>query len=92
MTVRVAVPEPVTLCGLRPRVIPVPKDELVSATVPVNPFSAETLMVEVEDWPAVIVRAEGVAEMLKSGPITSTPTDVVWIIDGEVLVPLTGTL
>jgi hypothetical protein len=58
-------------------VIPESKDELVSATTPAKPFSAFTLMVDVDDWPAVIVRAPGVAVRLKSGPITSTLTNVV---------------
>jgi hypothetical protein len=57
--------------------MPGSKEELVSATIPANPFSPVTVIVDVEDRPAVIVRAVGLADRVKSGPITSTPTNVV---------------
>jgi len=58
-------------------VIPGSKDELVSDTIPANPFSPVTVIVDVEDRPAVIVRAVGLADRVKSGPITCTLTNVV---------------
>ena len=41
--------------------------ELVSATVPVNPLSGATVMVEVVAVPAIAVTAVGLALTLKSG-------------------------
>jgi len=61
----VAVPDPTMMLGLiDPQVNP---DGIVSVrdTVPENPLSAVTVMVEVADWP-VLVGAGELAEMEKS--------------------------
>jgi len=61
----VAVPDPVMLLGI---IDPQPRPdgiESVSDTVPENPLSAVTVMVEVADWP-VLVGAGELAEMEKS--------------------------
>ena len=65
MHARVAVPEPVTLVGaIAPQVSPA---GTVSArlTTPVNPFTAVTVMVEVEEEPAGTEAGE-VAAIVKS--------------------------
>ena len=62
----VAVPDPIMLLGIiDPQVRP---DGIVSVrdTVPENPFSADTVMVDVPDCPALIGVGE-LAEMEKSG-------------------------
>lgn len=73
--VSVAVPEPVTLVGLMDALTPI---GLVTAneTVPENPFSDVTVIVEVSEEPAVSVRLLGLALMKKSGvegPWTASP-------------------
>jgi len=62
----VAVPDPTMLLGLiDPQVRP---DGIVSVrdTVPVNPLSEETVIVDVVDWPALTADGE-LADMEKSG-------------------------
>ena len=71
-----AVPEPVTLCGLmfarRPGV-----DDSVRKTVPVNPLRAVTVIMEVAVDPAGTTTCVGLAVIAKSGSallVTVTPT------------------
>ncbi len=63
------------LAGVRVQVKPAGDTALVSATVPVKPFSGATVIVEVAAVPAVVVTAVGLAVTLKS--ITATVTVVV---------------
>jgi hypothetical protein len=57
----------VILAGESVHVRPVAGDtELVNVTVPVNPWSGATVMVEVEAVPAVVVTEVGLAVTLKS--------------------------
>jgi hypothetical protein len=61
------------LDGVRVQVKPVAGDiEEVSATVPVNPFTGATVMVEVAAVPAVVVTAVGAAVTVKSVTVTVT--------------------
>jgi hypothetical protein len=61
------------LDGVRVQVKPVAGDiEEVSATVPVNPFTGATVMVEVAAVPAVAVTAVGAAVTVKSVTVTVT--------------------
>jgi len=46
--------------------------ELVRATVPVNPFTGATVIVEVAAVPAVVVTAVGDAATVKSRTVTVT--------------------
>ena len=72
--VRVAVPEPVMLVGFMTAPIPL-EWARVSKTVPENPLTEVTVIVEVPEAPGAIVRLEGVAEMEKSGtPVPETVT------------------
>ena len=88
-----AVPDPVMLLGLiDPQVRP---DGIVSVrdTVPENPLSAVTVIVDEADWPALIGAGEE-AEMVKSagngGCCTETRV-VVWWLRGP-LVPVMVTV
>jgi hypothetical protein len=64
---RVEVPEPVTLVGVRVQVKPVDGLKLkVKLTAPVNPSSADTVMVEVPEAPARTVTLIGLAAIVKS--------------------------
>lgn len=79
VTVRVEVPEPVMLAGLRVAVIP---DEAVTVreTTPENPLRALTVIVDVPDVLGAIVTLEGFADKEKSGCdtgaiVTETITD-----------------
>ncbi len=72
--VRVAVPEPVMLVGFM--TAPIPLEWVrVSETVPENPLTEVTVIVEVPEAPGEIVRLVGAAEMEKSGtPVPETVT------------------
>jgi hypothetical protein len=79
--------------GLTLAVILGSKEDALRLTVPENPNSAMMPIVDVDgEPPAVTVSAEGFADRLKSGPMTRTPTKVVWVMAGDVLVPLILTL
>jgi hypothetical protein len=54
------------LVGLKVHVKPAGETELVSATVPVNPFTGATVMVEAAAVPTVVVTAMGLAVTEKS--------------------------
>ncbi len=54
------------LVGLRVHVNPAGETELVSATVPVNPLTGATVMVEVAAVPTGVVTAVGLAVTEKS--------------------------
>ncbi len=54
------------LAGLRVHVKPAGDTELVRATVPVNPFTGATVMVDVPAIPALTVTLVGDAETVKS--------------------------
>jgi len=74
LTVRVEVPDPVTLVGLSVAVRPL--DALaVRVTVPLNPFWAVTVMADVPWAPALIVRLVGLAVMVKSWTVKVTVAD-----------------
>jgi hypothetical protein len=63
----VEVPEPVTLVGVKVQVKPIVGLMLeVRLTVPVNPPSAVTVMVEVPEAPARTVALVGLAATVKS--------------------------
>lgn len=67
----VAVPEPVTLDGvIAPQVRPDGTVSL-SETVPLNPFTAVTVIVEVADWPTSTAAGE-VTLIVKSTTLTVT--------------------
>lgn len=59
-------PLPVTVAGLKPAVAPVGKPVTAKLTVPVNPFTAETLAVYVAPEPTNADWVLGVAETEKS--------------------------
>lgn len=86
----------VTVVGFTVRVGPLDtagKTEAVSVTFPVKPYRLVTRMVENPEEPALIVNAEGVAVMEKSGGgggVTVTKTMTPW--DSLPLVPLTVSL
>lgn len=56
----------VMLLGVRVHVKPAGETELVRATVPVNPLTGATVIVEVAAVPAVVVTAVGLAVTVKS--------------------------
>ena len=74
--VNVAVPEPVTTSGLTVALMLKPKTVATRLTGEVNPFSEVTVMVDVDVMlplgGAVMVVELGLAERVKSGPLTST--------------------
>lgn len=84
-----AVPEPVTVVGLT--VAARPEDEVtVRETVPENPLTAVTVIVDEADEPDAIVRLDGFAVIVKSGvvpAVTVIVTPVKWVNDP--LVPVT---
>jgi hypothetical protein len=78
-----------TLVGDTMQVRPVEGDAAeVRATVPVNPWSEVTVMVEVPEPPARTVTAVGLAETVKSCTVKVTATE--W--ESELLVPVTVTV
>jgi hypothetical protein len=60
------------LVGDRVHVRPAGVADEVRATVPVNAFTGETVIVEVVAVPAVVVTDVGLAEIVKSGTATLT--------------------
>jgi hypothetical protein len=60
------------LAGVRVQVRPAGATADVRATVPVNPLTGATVMVEVAAVPAVVVTAVGLAATLKSVTVTET--------------------
>ena len=75
--------------GVRVQVSPVTGEiEEVSATVPVNPWTGATVMVEVPAVPALAVTLVGAAVTVKSRIVTVTVA--VWV--SEPLVPVTVTV
>jgi hypothetical protein len=87
---RVEVPEVprVTLVGVRVQVRPVEGDTAaVRATVPVKPWTAVTVIVEVPEAPARIVTLVGLAATVKSLTVMFTVAEWVSVL----LVPVTVT-
>jgi hypothetical protein len=85
----VELPDPVTLVGERPHEIPVVGLELAERpTVPVKPFKAVTVMLEVPVTPTFGLRLVGLAIVVKS--VTVTMTVVEW--ESDPLDPLTMTV
>jgi hypothetical protein len=86
---RVEVPDPVTLVGLRVHVSPVAGD-IVDArdTTPLNPFCAVTVIVDDPDPGEAKVKLVGLAAMVKSWTVTVTVAE--W--DSVPLVPVTVTV
>jgi hypothetical protein len=76
------------LVGDRVQVRPVGETAEVRATVPVNPFTGATVIVEVMAVPAVVVNDVGLAVTVKS--VTVTVTVAEW--DRLPLVPVTVTV
>ena len=63
----VLVPEPVTLVGVRVQVKPVAGETVaVRETIPLNPFRAVTVIVEVPAVPAFTLTVVGLAAIVKS--------------------------
>ena len=63
---RVEVPEPVTLVGVRVQVRPAGEMLEVSETIPLKPLTVATVMVEVPEPPALKLMLVGLAEIVKS--------------------------
>ena len=76
------------LLGVRVQVKPAGDTELVSATVPVKPWTGATVIVEVAAVPTVVVTAVGLAVTVKSFTVTVTVAEC----DREPLVPVTVTV
>ena len=66
-TDRVEVPEPLTDVGLKDGVTRAPCPLTLRLTVPVNPFNAPTVIVDVPLVPRLTVMLVGESDMLKSG-------------------------
>ncbi len=81
LTVRVDVPEPpelrVTLAGFIEGVRPKGETAVVSVADPENPPRLFSVMVEVPDWPAKIIKLAELAETEKSTTLTVTWTE--WV-------------
>jgi hypothetical protein len=60
------------LAGVKVQVKPAGETDDVRATVPVNPFTGATVMVEVAAVPAVVVTEVGLAVTVKSVTLTVT--------------------
>jgi len=70
---RVEVPEPVTLVGVRVQVRPVAGETVaVRETIPLKPFRAVTVTVEVPEAPARTVTVAGLAAIVKSWTVKVT--------------------
>ncbi len=76
------------LVGLRVQVSPAGETDEVSATVPVNPLTGATVMVEVAATPDVVVTLVGLAVTVKSRTVYVT----VAVCEREPLVPVTVTV
>ena len=72
---RVEVPEPVTLVGVRVQVRPVAGDTAaVSDTTPLNPLTAATVIVELPEPGEAKLKLVGLAAIVKSCTTTVTVT------------------
>lgn len=93
LTLRVDVPEPVTLVGLNEVVTREPCPLALKLTVPVNPFTAPIVIVEVPAFPRVTVILAGESEIVKFGvppdEFTVSVMVVVWVRLPEVPVMVT---
>lgn len=79
----------VTLVGDNVQVRPVDGDTFdVRATVPVNPWSELTVIVEAPETPARTVTVVGLAETVKSWTVNATVAEC----ESELLVPVTVTV
>jgi len=76
------------LVGESVQVRPAGDTDEVRATVPVNPFTGATVMVEVAATPTLTLAVVGLAVTLKS----VTVTVIVAVRDREPLVPVTATV
>jgi len=76
------------LAGVKVQVKPAGDTELVSATVPVNPWTGARVIVEVAAVPTVVVTDVGLAVTVKSFTVTVTVAEC----DREPLVPVTVTV
>jgi len=76
------------LAGVRVQVKPAGETAEVSATVPVNPLTGATVIVDVAAVPTVVVTAVGLAATVKS--VTVTVTVAAWV--RLPLVPVTVTV
>ena len=87
-TVRVAEPDPPVMVVLsKLAVIFVLEEEALSDTVPVKPFTAETLMAKVAEPPAVITWEVGLADKLNSELLPPPPLPET-VRRGEITQPL----
>ncbi len=83
------------LLGVRVQVSPAGETVDVRATVPVNPLTGATVIVEVPAAPASTLTLVGLAVTVKSPPgLTVTVTTRPWFFvpDGRVAVPLITTV
>ena len=86
-TVRVAEPDPPVMVGLSKLVVMfVLEEEALSDTVPVKPFTAETLMAKVADPPAEITWDVGLADKLNSELLPPPPVELT-LRRGEITQP-----
>ena len=69
---RVEVPDPVTLVGVSVQVRPAGEMVDVRATTPLNPFTADTVTVDVPEPPAMKLIVVGLAAIVKSWTVTVT--------------------
>jgi len=88
LRLRVAVPDPVTVVGWMDA-LRLKDGKTERLTRPVKPSRAVIVIVEVPGLSLLIVTGLGLAEMEKSGAITVTGTNIVWLRDP--LVPVTST-
>ncbi len=88
LRLRVAVPDPVTVVGCMDA-LRLKDGKTERLTRPVKPSRAVIVIVEVPGLSLLIVTGLGLAEMEKSGAITVTGTNIVWLRDP--LVPVTST-
>jgi hypothetical protein len=72
--VRVEVPLPVTLAGLKPAETPAGSDPVDSETVPLKPFNDVMVIVVDVELVLISVTLEGDALMLKSPPVPGAVT------------------
>jgi hypothetical protein len=89
-TVSVELPEALIEAGAKLALTPVGSPDAVNATVPVNPFSAATVVVKVVELPAATVCDTGDADKLKSAVCVTgfTVTLTAVLCDSVPLVPV----